>query len=59
MHIGAMEINNTRRHSFIFREVITEDNEISALLNVFGVKDYLESDKTLLKLLQLLLMKTV
>ena len=29
-----------------FREVITEDNEISALLNVFGVKDYLESDKS-------------
>ena len=29
-----------------FREVITEDNEISALLNVYGVKDYLESDKS-------------
>ena len=29
-----------------FREVITEDNEISALLNVFGVKEYLESDKS-------------
>lgn len=29
-----------------FREVITEDNEISALLNVYGVKDYLESNKS-------------
>lgn len=29
-----------------FREVITEDNEISALLNVFGVKEYLESNKS-------------
>lgn len=29
-----------------FREVITEENEISALLNVFGVKDYLESNKS-------------
>ena len=29
-----------------FRQVITEDNEISALMNVFGVKDYLESDKS-------------
>ncbi|MBS6184170.1 MAG: hypothetical protein KH626_03830 [Clostridium celatum] len=29
-----------------FRQVITEDNEISALLNVYGVKDYLESDKS-------------
>ena len=29
-----------------FREVITEDNEISALLNVYGVRDYLESDKS-------------
>ena len=26
--------------------MITEENEISALLNVFGVKDYLESDKS-------------
>ena len=30
-----------------FREVITEDNEISALLNVFGVKEYLESNKSI------------
>ncbi|MEN8079216.1 ABC transporter substrate-binding protein [Clostridioides difficile] len=29
-----------------FREIITEDNEISALLNVFGVKDYINSNKT-------------
>lgn len=29
-----------------FREVITEENEISALLNIFGVKDYLESNKS-------------
>lgn len=29
-----------------FREIITEDNEISALLNVFGVKEYLQSDKS-------------
>lgn len=29
-----------------FREIITEDNEISALLNVFGVKEYINSNKT-------------
>ena len=29
-----------------FRQVITEENEISALLNVFGVYDYLNTDKS-------------
>lgn len=29
-----------------FREIITEDNEISALLNVFGVKDYINGEKS-------------
>ena len=29
-----------------FRAIITEDNEISALLNIFGVKDYINSNKT-------------
>lgn len=28
-----------------FREIITEENEISALLNIFGVNDYINSDK--------------
>lgn len=29
-----------------FREIITEEDEISALLNVFGVSDYINSDKS-------------